>query len=97
MAKNTFGFIQRKYRQPDYEREVFCQCRAYYKAENGKKFIIVACPHFLRSERWGAPIDHYEVLRQDEGCCRGIAYDVKTQKRVMEILERLLEKNRKAA
>ena len=93
MAKNTFGFIQKKYRQPDYEREVFCSCRAYYKAGNGKLFMVVACPHFLCGEKWGADIDHYEVLRQDEDCCRMIAYEIKSQKKAMEILERLLAKN----
>jgi hypothetical protein len=93
MAKNTFGFIQKKYRQPDYEREVFCSCRAYYKAGNGKLFMVVARPHFLCGETWGANIDHYEVLRQDEDCCRMIAYEIKSQKKAMEIIERLLAKN----
>lgn len=93
MAKNTFGFIQKKYRQPDYEREVFCSCRAYYKAGNGKLFMVVAYPHFLCGEKWGANIDHYEVLRQDEDCCRMIAYEIKSQKKAMEIIERLLTKN----
>ena len=93
MAKNTFGFIQKKYRQPDYEREVFCNCRAYYKAGNGKLFMVEACPHFLCGEKWGANIDHYEVLRQDEDCCRMIASEIKTQKKAMEIIERLLTKN----
>ena len=93
MAKNTFGFIQKKYRQPDYEREVFGSCRAYYKAGNGKLFMVVACPHFLCGEKWGANIDHYEVLRQDEDCCRMIACEIKSQKKAMEIMERLLTKN----
>lgn len=94
MPKNYYGFIQKKYRQPDYEREVFCCCRAYYKAGNGKLFMVVACPHFLRSEKWGAPIEHYEILRQDEDCCRCIASEIKTQKKAMEILEKVLEKNK---
>jgi hypothetical protein len=94
MAKNTFGFIQKKYRQPDYEREVFCSCRAYYKAENGKLFMVVAEPHFLVGEKWGANIDHYDVLRQDEGCCRTVRRDIKSQKKAMEILEHCLAKNR---
>lgn len=93
MAKNGFGFIQKKYRQPDYEREVFCKCRAYYKAENGKLFMVVAEPHFLCSEKWGAPIDHYDVLRQDEDCCKPIKTEIKTQKEAMSIIERLLAKN----
>ena len=93
MAKNYFGFIQKKYRQPDFEREVFCNCRAYYKAGNGKLFIVVACPRFLRGEQWRGDIDHYQVLRQDEDCCHVIAYGVKTQKKAMEIIEWLLAKN----
>ena len=43
MAKNTFNFIQKKYRQPDYQREVFGSAKAYYKAGNGKVFIVAAC------------------------------------------------------
>jgi len=93
MAKNTFGFIQKKYRQPYYERRVGGCCRAYYKAGNDKLFMVVACPHFLCGERWEANIDHYEVLRQDEDCCRMIAREIKSQKKAMEIIERLLTKN----
>lgn len=93
MAKNQYGFIQKKYRQPDYEREVFCKCRAYYKAGNGKLFMVVACPHFLCAEQWGAIIDHYEILRQGDGCCHQISADIKSQKKAMEILEHLLAKN----
>lgn len=93
MATNKFGFIQKKYRQPNYEREVFCECRAYYKAKNGKLFMIVACPNFLIGEKWGSKIEHYEILRQDEDCCECLAHDIKTQKKAMEIIERLLAKN----
>ena len=93
MAKNTFGFIQKKYRQPDYEREIFCNYRAYYKAGNGKLFMIEACPQSACGEKWGANIDHYNVLHQDEDCCKVIAYDIKSQKKVIEIMERLLTNN----
>lgn len=93
MAKNYYGFIQKKYRQPDYERVVFCKCRAYYKAKNGKLFMVVAEPHFLIAEKWGANIDHYSILRQDKDCCREIRSDIKTQKETMSVIEKLLEKN----
>ncbi len=94
MATNNFGFIQKKYRQPDYEREVFRKCRAYYKAGNGKLFMVVAEPHFLKTEKWGAEIDHYDILRQDEDCCRPIQSNIKAQKRAMALIESLLEKNK---
>lgn len=93
MAKNNYGFIQKKYRQPDYEREVFCKCRAYYRANNGRLFMVEAEPHFLMAEKWGADIDHYSILRQDEDCCRVIRSDIETQKEAMSVIERLLEKN----
>lgn len=93
MAKNTYGFIQKKYRQPNYEREVFCKCRAYYKAGNGKLFMVVAEPHYLIAEKWGAPIDHYDILRQDDDCCRVVRSEIKTQKEAMRIIELLLNKN----
>ena len=93
MATNRFGFIQKKYRQPNYERELFCNACAYYIAGNGKRFIVEACPHFLSGEKWGARIDHYEIQRHDEDGRRTLAYDIKSQKRAMEIIERLLAKN----
>ena len=93
MATNNFGFIPKKYRQPDYYREVFCYANAIYHAENGKEFIIVAKPHYSVFEKWGARIDHYEVLRQDDDCRRPMSDELKTMKEAMAILEWLLEKN----
>lgn len=93
MATNNFGFIPKKYRQPDYEREVFCRANAFYKAENGKLFIVAAMPHYLCSEKWGARIDHFEILWQDKNCRHMIRSGVKTMKETMAIVERLLEKN----
>ena len=72
---------------------MFCSANAFYKAENGKLFIVAAMPHYLCSEKWGARIDHFEICRQDEKCRHLIRGDVKTMKETMAILERLLEKN----
>lgn len=95
MAKNTYGFIQKKHRQPHYYKELFCNYNAVYIAEDGTEFMVEANPHFLVAERLGAYIDHYTILRQDSDCRKVIASYVKTQKRAMEIVEKLLEKHSK--
>ena len=56
--------------------------------------MVVAEPNYLCSEKWGAHIDHYDILRQDENCCRPIRSEIKSQKAAMEIIERLLAKNK---
>ena len=91
MAKNTFGFIQKKYRQPDYEREVFGSATAYYKAGNGKVFIVAACTKKYGSSTWGDPIKEYEVCEQREQV--HVLRIVPSQKQAMKKLEQLLAEN----
>lgn len=91
MAKNTFGFIQKKYRQPDYEREVFGSAKAYYKADNGKVFIVAACTKKYGSSKWGDTIKEYEVCEQREQV--HVLRIVPSQKQAMEELEQLLAEN----
>jgi len=91
MATNRFGFIQKKYRQPDYEREVFGSATAYYKAGNGKVFIVAACTKKYGSSTWGDPIKEYEVCEQREQVY--VLRIVPSQKQAMKELERLLAEN----
>lgn len=92
MAKNTYGFIQKKYRQPHYYQELFCKYNAVYITENGTELMVEANPHFLCSEYLGADIDHYQILRRDTDCRRVLADNIKTQKRAMELIEKYIEK-----
>lgn len=91
MAKNVFGFIQKKYRQPDYEREAFGSARAFYKAGNGRLFIIVPCTTKYQGAQWGKDIVEYQVCEQKE--CVHVMRIVPSQKRAMEVLEQLLADN----
>jgi len=91
MAKNTFGFIQKKYRQPDYEREVFGSAKAYYRAGNGKTFIVAACTKKYGSSKWGDTIKEYEVCEQRENV--HVLRIVPSQKKAMEELEQILAEN----
>ncbi len=91
MAKNIFGFIQKKYRQPDYEREVFGSAKAYYKAGNGRELIVAACTKKYGSSQWGADIKEYEVCEQRENV--HVLRIVTSQKQAMEELEKLLTEN----
>lgn len=92
MAKNEYGFILKRYQQPSYYREVFGNYNAVYVSQMGTKIMIVAVPHFLCSEKLGANIDHYDILRQDADCRRMLACDIKSQKKAIEKLERFLLK-----
>lgn len=91
MATNRFGFIQKKYRQPDYEREVFGSAWAHYKAGNGKVFIVAACTKKYGSSKWGDTIKEYEVCEQREQVY--VLRIVPSQKQAMKELEQLLTEN----
>lgn len=90
MAKNTWGFIQKKYRQPDHYDNFFSYCNAIYYAPSGQEYMIEARPSLLCSEKWGADIDHYEIIKREPDCRRTVATDIKTQKKAMEILIRCM-------
>lgn len=95
MAKNIIGFIPKKYRQPLYYREVFCCANAIYIADNNTVFIVEARPHHSVAEKWGARIDHYDILKQGEKCRTPLRCNLKTMKETMSIIEKLLSKNQK--
>ena len=92
MAKNIYGFIQKKYRQPTFYKEFFCHYNAVYVLENGTELMVEARPHFLVSEHLGALIDHYQILVREPDCRRVLKSDIKTQKKAMELLEKYIEK-----
>lgn len=92
MAKNYFNFILKRYRQPDYYREIFCDACAIYHSENGKQFMIEARP-YMGSNGWGKEIDHYNILKQTDNGRILLHNNIKSQKQAMAIIERLLAKN----
>lgn len=92
MAKNYFNFILKRYRQPDYYREVFCDACAIYRTGNGKQFIVEARP-YMGSNGWGKEIDHYQILKQTDNCRIVLHDNIKSQKQAMSIIERILAKN----
>ena len=93
MPNNSYGFINKKYRQPHYYRNYFGYYNAVYLTEKDNQLMVEARPHFLRSEKLGAPIESYQILIQRTDHRQVLRTDIKTQKKAMEVLEKLLEKN----
>lgn len=94
MAKNILGFIPKRYKQPDYYKELFGSYNAVYIADNDKEFMIEACTHFLCSEKIGERIEHLQILRQDKDGRRVLCPNIKTFKEAVSIIEHLLNKNK---
>ncbi len=92
MAKNQFGFIQKRYKQPIRYREIFLHYNAIYKTVSGKDIMIEARTHFLRSEPIGADIESYDILLQEPDCRRVLRKGIKSQKQAIELLEKFSQK-----
>lgn len=92
MPNNNCGFIQKKYRQPDYYKNYFCYYNAVYLTPQGNTLMVEARPHFLRTEKIGAPIESYEIIIQRPDHRQVLHSGIKTQKKAMELLEKLLVK-----
>lgn len=88
MATNSYGFIQKKYRQPNYYQQFFCNYNAIYVTQNGTELMVEAVPHYLCSQRFNARIDSYQILIREPNCRRVLAAGIKSQKRAMELLEK---------
>lgn len=91
MAKNVIGFVPKKYRQPDYYKELFCSWNAVYLTDDGREYHVEACPHFLVSEKMGARIDTLYLLVQCPDCRRQLG-EYKTFKACFEALEKRISK-----
>lgn len=89
MAKNQYGFISNRYKQPIKYELIFCSWNAVYNGNDGKKYMIEAEPHYLALNKNGAEVMEYQVLRQDEDCRRAMGRS-KTQKGAIEILSKYL-------
>ena len=92
MAKNEYGFIQKKYRQPRRYELIFCNWNALYETKQGNTIMVEAIPHCLCSNKHGAKIDRYQILLKEPTCRRPLTREVTTQKQAMEILEKYLAK-----
>ena len=89
MPNNNYGFIDKKYRQPHCYRNYFGYYNALYLTEKDNELMVEAQPHFLRSERLGAPIESYQILIQRPEGRFVLRSNIKTQKKAMEVLEQL--------
>lgn len=91
MAYNVIGFVPKKYRQPDYYKELFLMWNAVYLTDDGREYHVQARPHFLSSNYEGARIENLELLVQCSDCRRKIG-EYKTFKACFEALERRINK-----
>ena len=92
MPKNSYGFIMKKYRQPDYYRQIFSNYAGIYHTANGTELHFEAVPHFLCSNPINANIEAYRILVQCHDCRRILANGFKSQKAAMEAFEKLFNK-----
>ena len=92
MAKNDYGFVCKRYRQPYKYDLIFSKYNAVYHTKNGREVMIEAVPHFLAMLRPGLDVDHYDVLIREPDCRRVIRSGLKSQKAAIEIIEKLIEK-----
>ena len=93
MAKNQYGFISKRYRQPVRYELIFSNwCGVYHSVKNEKTttYYLEAVPSYLAFNKQGAYIDHYELTWQDVDCRRPIGGHYKTQKAAIEMLEQYL-------
>lgn len=88
MAKNSYGFISKRYPQPIKYDLIFCFWNAIYRGRDGKEYMIEAVPSCLCTAKLDADIDHYEVIRRDEDCRRQLAWGIKSQKQAIEIISK---------
>lgn len=92
MARNGYGFVCKRYRQPKYYREIFGRYNAMYTTDNGKDIMIEAVPSFLVSNPIGKEISYYNILIQEKDCRKTLMSRIKTQKAVFEFLDRFIKK-----
>ena len=95
MPKNYYGFIMKKYRQPDCYRKMFCNYAGVYHTANGTELYFEAVPHFLCSNHINANIETYQILIQCSDCRKVLAKGFKSQKAAMEEFEKIYNKYNK--
>lgn len=93
MAKNRYGFIQKRYIQPSYYRELFGLFNAIYITNGGEEIMVEAQVHPLHSgEMLGAQIDHYDVLLKTPTSRHMLRSGIQSQKQAVEYVQKLIEK-----
>jgi len=92
MATNSYGFILKRYKQPARYEKIFTNWCAIYHTNSGKEIMIEACAHYLSRMENNSKIDHYEILLKEPTCRKPLAYDIKSQKKAVEMLEKFIER-----
>ncbi len=87
--KNQYGFIPKRYQQPDRYRLIGNGwCAIYKHSETGVDYHLQLYPNILASSTEKA--SYIQVLRQDKDCRRAISEQLKTIKAAAAIVEKLL-------
>ena len=90
MLKNRYGFIPKRYRQPEQYRMIFTDWVAVYRhPETGEEYHIELNSYFLNH----AYAKDVSVLVQCKDCRRQIGPSHKTIKDAVADLERILQKS----
>ena len=92
MAKNSYGFINKRYPQPIKYDLIFASWNAIYRGRNGKKYMIEARTSFFKLQHNNNEIEYYNVLMQDEDCRRQLnPRPLKTQKAAIELISKFCD------
>ena len=91
MATNSYGFILKRYKQQKKKKKIFTNWCAIYYTKQGKEIMIEARPYVL-NRRENAKIDLYEILLREPTCRVPLVHEIRSQKKAIEWLEKLIEK-----
>jgi len=87
MATNSYGFILKRYKQPARYEKIFTNWCAIYYTKQGKEIMIEAL-----NRRENAKIDLYEILLREPTCRFPLVHEIRSQKKAIEWLEKLIER-----
>ena len=87
MATNSYGFILKRYKQPARYEKIFTNWCAIYYTKQGKEIMIEAL-----NRRENAKIDLYEILLREPTCRVPLVHEIRSQKKAIEWLEKLIER-----
>lgn len=86
--KNQYGFVPKRYRQPDrYRLMGIGWCAIYKHPETGAEYHLQLMPSVLSLSPTDAK--HIQVLRQDKDCRRSVSEWLTTIKAAVEVVDRL--------
>lgn len=92
MATNSYGFIQKRYRQPIRYENIFNNWCAIYRTNSGKEIMIEAKTDYWAARQGCAGIEHYDILMRHPTHRSTIIEKIPSQKKAIELIEKFIER-----